>query len=148
VSWIALWALPLLLAAAPPEMSRPADEALSDEERDALSANYDTPPRLVKQTKPVYPLRPFRRRLEGVIEVEMVIDEEGLVRRAYVIKPKGAPDTVDGATADLNQAALDAVRAWRFEPARKDGRPVPTIARAPVSFRITDDKKKAPTAQP
>jgi len=32
------------------------------------------------------------------------------------------------------------VKEWRFRPARKAGRPVSTIASAPVTFRITDKK--------
>jgi outer membrane biosynthesis protein TonB len=36
----------------------------------------------------------------------------------------------------LDAAALEAVRDWVFSPALQRGRPVPTIARAPVSFTI------------
>jgi TonB family protein len=36
----------------------------------------------------------------------------------------------------LDQAALDTVNQWRFSAAMKNGRPVATIARAPVMFVI------------
>ena len=36
----------------------------------------------------------------------------------------------------LDEKAIEAVRLWRFRPAMKGGRPVATIARAPVAFRI------------
>jgi protein TonB len=41
----------------------------------------------------------------------------------------------------LDEAALDCVTRWRFNPALKNGQPVATIAHVPVSFRISDDKK-------
>jgi outer membrane biosynthesis protein TonB len=36
----------------------------------------------------------------------------------------------------LDAAAIQTVYQWVFQPAVKHGRPVPTIAQAPVSFRI------------
>ena len=36
----------------------------------------------------------------------------------------------------LDAAALEAVRQWVFAPAHKKGRPVATLALAPVTFRI------------
>jgi outer membrane biosynthesis protein TonB len=36
----------------------------------------------------------------------------------------------------LDAAALQTVYQWLFEPARKHGVPVATIAHAPVAFRI------------
>ena len=36
----------------------------------------------------------------------------------------------------LDAAAIQTVRQWIFSPAIKGGRPVATIAQAPVSFRI------------
>jgi outer membrane biosynthesis protein TonB len=36
----------------------------------------------------------------------------------------------------LDAAALQTVYQWIFHPAVKHGRPVPTIAHAPVAFRI------------
>ena len=37
---------------------------------------------------------------------------------------------------DLDQAAADAVKRWRFAPAEKDGEAVPSQARVEVSFRL------------
>jgi protein TonB len=88
--------------------------------------DYDQPPRPIKITKPQYPQEAFVKKIEGVVEVEILIDSGGYVTRARVIQSIPA----------LDQAALQTVHQWRFSPAIKNGHPVATIARAPVTFRI------------
>lgn len=88
--------------------------------------DYDRPPQPVKLTRPTYPQEAFVKKIEGVVEVEIVIDASGRVTRARVVKSIPA----------LDAAALACVREWVFAPAVKGGRPVATVARAPVTFRI------------
>lgn len=88
--------------------------------------DYDTPPRIIKQTRPVYPQDAFIKKVEGVVEVEIYIDASGRVTRARVTR----------SIPLLDRAALDTVRQWVFAPAMKGGRPVATTAFAPVTFRI------------
>jgi protein TonB len=115
----------------------------------AITLDFHEPPRVLKQTKPRYPQSAFELRLELVVEVELLIDPNGRVAAARVRKPKKPPKKrLEAATNDLYEAALTCVREWEFEPARKDGRPVTTIARAPIGFRIWGDKKKTPAPQP
>jgi protein TonB len=76
--------------------------------------------------KPTYPREAFDDRIEGTVEVEILIGRTGRVVYAWVIKP------VDG----LNEAAVRTVLQWSFEPARRDGEPVTTVALVPVTFRI------------
>jgi protein TonB len=64
--------------------------------------------------------------VQGVVVMEILIGENGEVAHAEVTT------SVPG----LDEAALACVRPWRFEPARHGGRPVATVARAPVAFRI------------
>jgi protein TonB len=88
--------------------------------------DYDQPPRAIKMDKPQYPQEAFVKKIEGTVEVEILIDASGNVTRARVIQSIPA----------LDQAALQTVYRWRFSPAIKNGHPVATIARAPVAFRI------------
>lgn len=88
--------------------------------------DYDQPPRPIKQTRPVYPQDAFIKKIEGVVEVEILIDATGRVR----------PLRVQRSVPLLDQAAIDSVRQWVFAPAMKNGRPVATVAVAPVTFRI------------
>jgi protein TonB len=88
--------------------------------------DYDTPPRLIKQTRPIYPQDAFIKKIEGVVEVEILIDATGRVSRARVMR----------SVPLLDQAAIETVKQWVFAPAVKGGRPVATTAIAPVTFRI------------
>jgi protein TonB len=98
--------------------------------------DYDEPPRPIKIVKPRYPPKAFAKKIEGTVELEILIDAKGLVARPRILK------SVPG----LDQAALETVHQWRFSPAVKNGRPVATIALAPVIFRI--DAKPTPTPRP
>lgn len=88
--------------------------------------DYDAGPRLIKQTKPRYPQEAFVKKVEGRVQVEILIDASGRVAKARVVR---SVPLLDG-------AALQCVYEWLFQPAMKQGRPVPTIALAPVDFRI------------
>jgi TonB family protein len=89
-------------------------------------AQYDEPPKLIRQTRPVYPTDAYLQKIQGSVDVQLLIDEQGKVARAEVRK------SVPG----LDAAAVQTVLQWAFRPARKAGRPVPTTAVAPVTFKI------------
>lgn len=91
-----------------------------------IPLDYDQPPRPIKITPPEYPADAFTKRIEGIVEVEILIGTDGHVQRARVVRSVPA----------LDAAALQTVYRWVFAPAIKDGHPVATVARAPVSFRI------------
>ncbi len=93
---------------------------------DSPVMDYDQPPRLLKKTQPVYPHEAFMKKVEGVVTLEILIGIDGRVGRARVLR----------SIPQLDAAAIQTVRQWVFSPAIKGGRPVPTIANAPVSFRI------------
>jgi protein TonB len=88
--------------------------------------DYDSAPRPIKITRPQYPQEAFIKKIEGTVIVEILIDSAGRVVRARVIQ----------SVPMLDAAALQTVYQWVFQPAVKHGRPVPTIAHAPVAFRI------------
>jgi len=86
----------------------------------------DRAPVLVRSPQPIYPREAFIRKVEGTVEIEIVIDAEGRVAHARLLR------SVPG----LDGAALQAVQNWLFLPALKGGRPVASFALIPVSFRI------------
>jgi protein TonB len=88
--------------------------------------DYDQPARIVRKTKPTYPREAFVAKIQGIVLVEFIIDTSGQVVQARVAQSIPA----------LDAAALDAVRQWLFTPAQQRGRPVATLAIAPVEFRI------------
>jgi protein TonB len=88
--------------------------------------DYDQPPRPIKMPRPQYPQEAFVKKIEGTVIVEILINSEGRVSPRRIIQSIPA----------LDSAAVEAVKQWLFSPAIKRGRPVPTVAHAPVAFRI------------
>jgi protein TonB len=68
--------------------------------------------------------------IEGIVKVRVLVGEDGRPQQVSIGKSSG--------DAGLDQSALDAVRDWRFEPARKDGVPVRAWAILPIEFKLTD----------
>jgi serine/threonine-protein kinase len=71
-----------------------------------------TPPVRTQGGPAPYPERARRLRLQGTVTIEMIVDETGTPSDLRVAQSAGAV---------LDAAVLEAVRAWRFEPARKSG---------------------------
>jgi periplasmic protein TonB len=88
--------------------------------------DYDQAPRAIKITRPQYPQEAFVKKIEGTVELQIIIDSTGRVVRATVVK----------SIPLLDAAAIQTVQQWIFAPAIKNGRPVATVATAPVTFRI------------
>jgi protein TonB len=74
-----------------------------------------TRPRRLSGPEVRYPEAARRLRFGGMVLVEMVVTERGRPEDVRVLH--GAGDVLD-------RAVVDAVRGWKFEPARKGGRPV------------------------
>ena len=88
-----------------------------------------TAPVLIHRVLPEYPEAARRARLQGVVVVEAVIDRDGAVADVRVV----ADTTRFGGCAE---AALRAVRAWRYRPARLDDRPVAVRMTVTVTFSL------------
>ena len=80
------------------------------------------------QVRPSYPSSALRQGIQGttLLKVHVLID--GRVGDVLVQQTAGHPD--------LDQAAVEAVRRWRFEPARRGNDPVAMWVLLPVEFQI------------
>ena len=76
-----------------------------------------------------YPPIALRQRIEGKVDLSVLVDERGGVTDAKVIS--GA-----GGRAGLNEAASDYVKRWKFRPATKEGVPVKTWTPVSVVFML------------
>jgi protein TonB len=85
------------------------------------------PPRLVTRVRPVYPPLAIRARLEGTVVVQAVIGEDGAVEDVEVLRASSPLFT---------DAAVEAVRGWKYRPALQSGRPVRVYFTVRVEFRI------------
>lgn len=77
---------------------------------------------------PAYPRAARRAGWEGTVLVAVLVGADGGCRRATVAASSGHPV--------LDQAALEAVRGWRFSPALRAGAPVESEVEVPVVFRL------------
>ncbi|MET0893306.1 MAG: energy transducer TonB [Pseudoxanthomonas sp.] len=75
---------------------------------------------------PRYPSEEARAGISGTTVLIIDVDAAGAVRAASVEKSSG--------NQNLDQAAIDAARTWRFNPGRRQGRPVAGRVRVPVEF--------------
>ncbi|HXG87349.1 MAG TPA: energy transducer TonB [Vicinamibacterales bacterium] len=75
---------------------------------------------------PVYPVVAQAARIQGVVLIEAVIGSDGRVQDARVLRP--APM--------LEDAALNAVRLWRYSPTLLNGVPVSVIMTVTVRFQL------------
>jgi len=76
-----------------------------------------------------YPPIALRQRIEGKVDLTVLVDERGGVADARVVS--GA-----GGKAGLNEAASEYVRRWKFRPATKEGVPVKTWTPVSVVFML------------
>ena len=81
---------------------------------------------LIHQVNPVYPPPARQARVHGVVVLEAVISTEGSIESLRVVT--GHPL--------LNQAALDAVKQWRYRPTMLNGDPVEVITTVTVTFNL------------
>ncbi len=74
-----------------------------------------------------YPELAKRHRVTGIVTVSMIISEKGSPEELEVVESGG--DVLD-------EAVLRAVATWKFEPALRDGKPVPIRWRVRQHFRL------------
>ena len=84
------------------------------------------PPVRIHDVAPVYPEAARLARMEGIVIIEAVIGPTGDVTEARVLRSKPL----------LEQAALDAVRQWKYTPTLLNGVPVPVIMTVTVNFTL------------
>lgn len=86
-----------------------------------------TAPQVLDRVIPPYPEDARLAGRQGLVVVELIIDEDGGAHDARV---------VSGLSETLDAAALQAVSAWRFKPATRHGEPVRVLFRVTVEFRL------------
>jgi len=85
-----------------------------------------TAPAILSRVDPLYPELARRARIQGTVVLMMTVDDRGVPMQVRAL---------DGHPA-LQEAAMQAARQWRFEPARLDGRPVAASFRLTLNFRL------------
>lgn len=104
---------------------------------DAVEA--PSPPVLRSQPQATYPEAALRERREGNVGLEIMVDEEGRVTDARVTSAAGH---------GFDEAALAAVRAFVFEPARQTGKPIRSTVQFTYEFHLPAEPPSPPPSAP
>ena len=83
-------------------------------------------PKQISRTEPNYPLLARSARVQGVVEIEGMINEEGRIEQIKVVT--GHPM--------LNDAAVECVRKWKYKPGRLNGQIIEMPIKILVRFQL------------
>ncbi|MCU0857136.1 MAG: energy transducer TonB [Pontiellaceae bacterium] len=95
-----------------------------------FAEDVDDMPGEISTPRPAYPASARRLGQEGMVVVKLLITESGTVEDAVIMESQG-PDS-------FRRAVLDAVRMWRYQPARQAGIPVRVWGIKRVRFELED----------
>ena len=99
------------------------------EQGDAASGQVAA--QVLDTTAPVYPTAAFEQGVSGKVELRVDIGADGRVTDVTVLS--ATPPGV------FEAAALGAARQWTFSPAQRDGKPVASALKVPVTFAMNDE---------
>ncbi|MGN6644165.1 MAG: energy transducer TonB [Verrucomicrobiota bacterium] len=102
-----------------------AAQAIQDETFDV--SELEKRPEATSQVSPAYPPELRKAKIEGLVTVVFVLNEDGRVEE---------PKVENSSRPEFEKPALEDIRKWQFRPGMKDGQPVRTYIRIPLRFRI------------
>ena len=125
----------------PPEQNPPEDSTPPEPQQPSMAAPaapapsqarvaVDKPPSPRRRIKPEYPKGARQRGEEGDVTLELDVLANGMVDGVRIVASCGF--------AELEQAAIQAVKHARFTPARRGSANVPSTARLTLTFRLKD----------
>lgn len=93
------------------------------------SGELDSPPKILKMVKPIYPPLAKRAGREGFVRVRFLINRNGSVSKVKVLlaKPQGL---------GFEAAATAAIKQWKFAIPRMNGRPVAAWVVQTIRFKL------------
>jgi protein TonB len=103
-----------------------AAQTIQDETFDV--SELEKRPEPVSQVAPAYPSELRKAKIEGLVTLMFVLNEDGRVED---------PRVESSSRPEFEKPALEAVKRWRFRPGMKDGQPVRTYIKYPIRFRVS-----------
>jgi TonB family protein len=113
-------------AATPPSAGGAAAAASGGE---AAVTGAVVPPKLVSSIKPEYPPLARKLRVEGIVVLSVLVDEQGRVQDVQLLERSE--------NEGLNEAARQVAQTAQFRPATRNGVPVKMWARLRIPFKLT-----------
>ena len=103
----------------------PLRPALLAQEQPLIAGEAGVPiPKRTKMVKVVYPPEAQASGIRGIVILDLTIDKNGKVAAVDVVR------SIPG----LDDAAIDAVKQWEYEPAKVAGKPVAVKLTVPITF--------------
>ncbi|MGZ3446465.1 MAG: TonB family protein, partial [Myxococcaceae bacterium] len=93
-----------------------------------------TPPEVIERTDALYPPDALAAKREAVVELNVTVGTSGEVTEVTVAKSGGT---------EFDTSAVDAVRSWKFRPARRGDIAVPSRIRIPFRFALPSGEPAA-----
>ncbi|HEY5758313.1 MAG TPA: energy transducer TonB [Steroidobacter sp.] len=110
---------------APVESTAPSENAIAATSAGAVAQDLKTNNRV----EPTYPSASRRAGEEGTVRLKVLVDEKGRPKDVAVATSSGFPR--------LDQAAMEAVRKWRFEAATNGTSAISAWTQVAITFRLT-----------
>lgn len=92
------------------------------------SGDLDSPPQPVSKSQPTFPQSLLRKGVGGRVVCAVVVGPDGRVNSATIKQSSG--------NGGLDDAALKAVRKWKFKPAVRGGKTIQATALVPFNFEV------------
>jgi len=85
------------------------------------------PPKAIVQARPAYPALALQAHIQGDVKIDAILDEQGNVIDMKVVS--GHPL--------LYQAALEALKKWKYEPTYLNDKPIAVEMIVTVTFQLS-----------
>ena len=85
-------------------------------------------PALVKRVEPVYPDLALLAKATGIVILEATVNADGTVESVRVLR----------SVKLLDQAAIEAVKHWKYSPLVLNGVPTPFVLSVTLNFSVKD----------
>ena len=86
-------------------------------------------PEVIHEEKPQYTSEAMRAKVQGIVEVEAVVNPDGTVGQVQIVR------SLDDRFG-LDQKAIEAVRRWRFRPGTLLGKAIPVLVNIELTFTL------------
>ncbi len=117
----------------------PTTDVVAPPSESAITGTPSEPGAISQQLKtsnrvePTYPATSRRLGEEGTVRLKVLVDEKGRPKDVGVLNTSGF--------SRLDQAAIEAVKRWRFVAATDGNRPISTWTQVAITFKLTDAQR-------
>ena len=114
----------------------PAQPQPSPESVEGHGAATEAKPQAFRNRPPAYPWLARMQGWEGTVVLQARVEPDGRASQVRILESSGYPA--------LDHVAQQALSQWKFLPAQRGGRPVGSIVKVPVRFRLTGETPHEP----